>query len=269
MNGAKHDQCVKAAEAWLAANCTAVSALPSFRNVANRDATVCSSHLIRSGLEFLGDKSLYQLVGLALMRTIPDRVALYPSILTALTCNSFLGNYMAAQQIHRRTTDKTGGDTCETVVGSLVRDRPDDYGGLEDWAVEFLRPIIYACVSALVPSKRKHQDDYTSSPSQEMEQRPAKRSCQETTPSPPASTGPNPSSSTRPLSSPDTHSAHTYTTPAASPGLARLMAFMTIEQDPASPKRLVNGSETRRPFSDISNITVGSGSTATGRFGQY
>ncbi|KAJ7622750.1 hypothetical protein DFH06DRAFT_1481995 [Mycena polygramma] len=248
---AKHDQCVKAAEAWLAANCTIVSALPSFRNVANRDATVCTSHLVRSGLEFLGDKSLYQLVGLALMRTIPDRIALYPSILTALTCNSFLGNYMAAQHIHRRTTDKPGGDTCETVVGSLVRDRPDDYGGLEDWAVDFLRPIIYACVCPCSQQTQASGRFYLKSFARDgTKARKAKLS------------------RVQPPSPPDIYSAHTYTTPAASPDLARLMAFMTIEQDPAPPKCLVEGSETRRPFSDISNITVSSGSTATGGFGK-
>ncbi|KAJ6542033.1 hypothetical protein DFH09DRAFT_1089361 [Mycena vulgaris] len=148
--------CQKAAAEWLKVS-QDITLFPSFRNKLNRDATTCHSHLVRSGLEYAGDRILYALVGVTLMRTIPDRVHLFPTILQALRSNYVLGEYMVASKLHRRTSNKGGGDTCETVLGAVLQDRP--YDEIEEWAIPLFQPMILACVAALACGKRKHEED--------------------------------------------------------------------------------------------------------------
>ncbi|KAJ6542042.1 hypothetical protein DFH09DRAFT_1089370 [Mycena vulgaris] len=156
--------CQKAAAEWLKVS-QYITLFPSFRNKLNQDATTCHSHLVRSGLEYAGDRILYALVGVTLMRTIPDRVHLFPVTIysfayysSALTSNYVLGEYMVASKLHRRTSNKGGGDTCETVLGAVLQDRPYDEIE-EEWAIPLFQPMILACIAALACGKRKHEED--------------------------------------------------------------------------------------------------------------
>lgn len=48
-----------------------------FQDLNYREDVTAQSHLVRSGLEYLGDRLLYSMSGTALMKVIPDRFTLY------------------------------------------------------------------------------------------------------------------------------------------------------------------------------------------------
>ncbi|KAJ7443349.1 hypothetical protein B0H11DRAFT_1931905 [Mycena galericulata] len=164
-------RCLQEIEEWYATN--RPTAFPQFQQPDIRDATVSNSHLVRSGYEFIGDRVAYRMVGVVLMETIPDRIhlfnvnipplciiffnLLYQIILSALTCNTAMGLFMAAHRFHARTADKGGGDTFETVFGGLLRDHIQD--DLQEFFRRLCVPLIHRCVSALVCGKRRRGDD--------------------------------------------------------------------------------------------------------------
>ncbi|KAJ6542036.1 hypothetical protein DFH09DRAFT_1089364 [Mycena vulgaris] len=149
-------QCQKALVDFFKRDGLLLPPFPPFQHQSHQESTTCNSHLVRSSLEYSGDRHLYPLVGVALMRTIPDCPHLYPTLISALTSNVVLGEYMASVKIHARTSNKGGGDTFETVAGAIVDD--SSYADLEAWGVTFFQPAIRACVAALVCGKRKHDE---------------------------------------------------------------------------------------------------------------
>ncbi|KAJ7622746.1 hypothetical protein DFH06DRAFT_1305510 [Mycena polygramma] len=154
----KFQKMAKAAQDWIGTHDT--PPFPDFLDPKIKALVVSDSHLVRGGLEYLGDRVLYPMVGAALMRTIPNRPHLFASMLSALTCNATLGEYMVAHRMHARTSNKGGGDTFETVFGALVKDRKRlGYGELQEFIHQFVAPIILTCVAAVECGKRKHEDD--------------------------------------------------------------------------------------------------------------
>ncbi|KAJ7640265.1 hypothetical protein DFH06DRAFT_1215599 [Mycena polygramma] len=154
----KFQKMAKAAQDWIGTHDT--PPFPDFLDPKIKALVVSDSHLVRGGLEYLGDRVLYPMVGAALMKTIPNRPHLFASMLSALTCNATLGEYMVAHRMHARTANKGGGDTFETVFGALVKDRKRlGYSELQAFIHQFVGPVILECVAAVECGKRKHEDD--------------------------------------------------------------------------------------------------------------
>ncbi|KAJ7470844.1 hypothetical protein FB451DRAFT_1472498 [Mycena latifolia] len=130
--------CQLALAKYLAAN--PPPPFPSYENNANREATVCLSHAVRSGLEHLADRHIYDILDWTLQATCPDRSEHFGIIVQAISCNSTLGKIMAALGMHSLTDKKEGGDTYETVFGSLLKDR--SYPEMVEHGIRTFQPLV-------------------------------------------------------------------------------------------------------------------------------
>ncbi|KAJ7776135.1 hypothetical protein B0H16DRAFT_1712512 [Mycena metata] len=151
----KAEICQEAACTYIRDPLTVLLFFLPFEDISIRNKTFSVSHLIRTALEFLGDRCLYGFLGRALMAVLPDNIELYMPIMSALGSNLVLGEITATLKLHHKTEDKTGGDVFETLQGASIMDRLDNWEAVEERAVAMFTPIILACASALLDPKRK------------------------------------------------------------------------------------------------------------------
>ncbi|KAJ7776171.1 hypothetical protein B0H16DRAFT_1712549 [Mycena metata] len=124
------------------------------------EAIYGTSHLARSGLEYLGDRVMYLLAALSIIRVIPHLPELFHTALSALTCNRTLGELGVVWGIHRRTVGKDGGDAIETIIGGLLKSlKRRGYRELLEAVVDILREPILAIAAELAGPKRKRQEE--------------------------------------------------------------------------------------------------------------
>ncbi|KAJ7116624.1 hypothetical protein C8R44DRAFT_739313 [Mycena epipterygia] len=128
-----------------------------FKKKENRAATVCHLHAIRSGLEHLGDRQLYNIIDWALQATCPDREDLFYVITRTLTCNKVLGKYMFLLNMHSLARGKEGGDTFETILGALLRDH--SYVFVVERAIRAFQPFIAICLEVLCGTVKRQMED--------------------------------------------------------------------------------------------------------------
>ncbi|KAJ7102873.1 hypothetical protein C8R44DRAFT_887598 [Mycena epipterygia] len=122
---------------------------PRFESRANRDATVCTSYALRTGLENVGDQIMYCCLGFTLRALCPDHSrAFYHDVIEVLTSNWAFGWYLRCRKMFHgviTSGSKEGGDVFETLIGGILDD--SNLLAVQRWVDIAMRPFIIACAS--------------------------------------------------------------------------------------------------------------------------
>ncbi|KAJ7718549.1 hypothetical protein B0H16DRAFT_1740021 [Mycena metata] len=226
----KAEICQEAACAYIRDPLTVLLFFLPFEDISIRNKTFSVSHLIRTALEFLGDRCLYGFLGRALMAVLPDNIELYMPIVSALGSNLVLGEITTTLKLHHKTEDKTGGDVFETLQGASIMDRLDNWEAVEERAVAMFTPIILACASALLDPKRKANSSNNDQPFKRARVRNGGSVVTSAPSVPVAALAAGPAKPT--VSPPNPTSV--YTTAHSTVNLTRMLSFLSITQSPTS-----------------------------------
>ncbi|KAJ7659993.1 hypothetical protein B0H17DRAFT_1145126 [Mycena rosella] len=132
---------------------------------------------------------------------------------------------MAVCNLHNLTTNKTGGDTCETVIGAMIEDR--SYSEVEEeWAMPVFQPLVLACVAVLGCGRRKHDQVMPEDPAEARQASTFFQSTKRSRQGPSQNVSVGATASQSALRRPAIQAV--YNTPEATADLEVLLAFLTL-----------------------------------------